>query len=248
MHLPHAKSQRCGVAAIFVKYAGLEVLCHHHRNVPVLIEKLILASASPYRRELLKSTGVLFETVVSGVDESDITPPTPLMTAQQRAVAKATAVGGEHPTALVIGCDQVLELDGVLLSKATTAEQVREHLHLLQGRAHALHSAFCLYYHVHPSPLLHTQVVTARLHMRALTAAEIDGYVERGEWSTTVGCYRYEIAGVNLFASIEGTEDNIAALPRLPLLHNLRRCGINPLLQPDPPWHLPALPPAPSPV
>ncbi len=202
----------------------------------MLIEKLILASASPYRAGLLKSTGVHFETVVSGVDESNITPPTPLATAQQRAVAKATAVGREHPTALVIGCDQVLDLDGELLSKATTAEQVRRHLLLLQGREHVLHSAFCLYYHAHRHPLLHAQVVTARLHMRALTAAEIDGYVERGEWSATVGCYRYEVAGVNLFTSIEGTEDNIAALPRLPLLHQLRGVGINPLLKPAPPW------------
>ena len=202
----------------------------------MLIEKLILASASPYRHALLKSTGVLFDTVVSGVDEGNIAPPTPLATAQQRAEAKAKAVGHEHPTALVIGCDQVLDLDGELLSKATDAAQVREHLRLLRGREHALHSAFCLYYQAHTPALLHTQVVTARLRMRTLTEAEIDGYVERGEWSATVGCYRYEVAGVNLFDSIEGTEDNIAALPRLPLLHNLRRCGINPLSQPTPPW------------
>ena len=202
----------------------------------MLIEKLILASASPYRRGLLKSTGVLFDTVISGVDESNITPPTPLATAQQRAAAKAMAVGRAHPTALVIGCDQVLDLDGKMLNKATDAQQVREHLRLLRGREHALHSAFCLYYHAHTSPLLHTQVVTARLLMRTLTETEIDGYVERGEWSSTVGCYRYEVAGINLFTSIAGTEDNIAALPRLPLLHSLRRCGINPLCQPAPPW------------
>ena len=70
--------------------------------------------------------------------------------------------------------------------------------------------------------------------MRTLTEEEIEGYVKRGEWSSTVGCYRYEVAGVNLFSDITGTEDNIAALPRLPLLHNLRRCGINPLCQPAP--------------
>ena len=215
----------------------LEVWCHC-RNRSVLIEKLILASASPYRRALLKSTGVLFETVISGVDESNITPPTPLATAQQRAAAKATAVGRAHPMALVIGCDQVLDCAGEMFSKATNAEQVRAHLRLLRGREHALHSAFCLYCHAHTTPLLHTQVVTAKLQMRTLAEQEIDGYIERGEWSATVGCYRYEDAGVNLFTSITGTEDNIAALPRLPLLHNLRRLGINPLLQPDPPWTL----------
>ena len=204
----------------------------------MLIGKLILASASPYRRGLLKSTGVIFDTVVSGVDESNITPPTPLATAQQRAEAKAAAVGREHPTALVIGCDQVLDLDGEMLSKATDAEQVREHLRLLRGREHVLHSAFCLYCHAHTTLLLHTQVVTTTLQMRTLTEEEIDGYIERGEWSATVGCYRYEDAGVNLFASITGTEDNVAALPRLPLLCNLRRLGINPLLNPDPPWEL----------
>ena len=204
----------------------------------MLIEKLILASSSPYRRELLKSTGVIFDTVVSGVDESNIMPPTPLATAQQRAEAKATAVGHEHPTALVIGCDQVLDLDGEMFSKAIDAEQVRQHLRLLRGREHALHSAFCLYCHAHTTPLLHNQVVTATLQMRTLTEEEIDGYIERGEWSATVGCYRYEDAGVNLFTSITGTEDNIAALPRLPLLYNLRRLGINPLLKPDPPWEL----------
>ena len=204
----------------------------------MLIEKLILASASPYRRGLLKSTGVIFATVVSGVDESNITPPTPLATAQQRAEAKAAAVGREHPTALVIGCDQVLDLDGEMLSKATDAEQVREHLRLLRGREHVLYSAFCLYCHAHTTPLLHTQAVTTTLQMRTLTEEEIAGYIERGEWSATVGCYRYEDAGVNLFTSITGTEDNVAALPRLPLLCSLRRLGINPLLNPDPPWEL----------
>ncbi len=204
----------------------------------MLIEKLILASASPYRRELLKATGVQFDAVVSGVAENDITPPTPRATAQQRAAAKACAVGETHPTALVIGCDQVLDLDGEMLNKATDALQAREHLRLLRGREHTLHSAFCLYYHTHTPPLLHTQVVTAKLLMRPLTENEIDGYLDRGEWSATVGCYRYEDAGVNLFVHIDGTEDSIAALPRLPLLHSLRRCGINPLCQPTPPWAL----------
>ena len=202
----------------------------------MLIEKLILASGSPYRRGLLKSTGVIFDVVVSGVDEDNITATTPLATAAQRAAAKAVAVGQVHPTAVVIGCDQVLDLEGEMLSKATEVEQAREHFRILRGRWHTLHSAFCLYQHACSPSLTHAQVVSAKLHMRDLTEEEINGYLARNEWSATVGCYRYEDAGVNLFSSIDGTEDNIAGLPLLPLLHNLRRLGINPLLKTAPPW------------
>lgn len=204
----------------------------------MLIEKLILASGSPYRRGLLKSTGVFFDVVVSGVDEDSIIATTPLATATQRAAAKAIAVGQAHPTAVVIGCDQVLDLDGEMLNKATDVEQARTHFRLLRGRWHTLHSAFCLYQQACSPALTHAQVVSAELHMRALTEQEIEGYLTRNEWSATVGCYRYEDAGVNLFTSIDGTEDNIAGLPLLPLLHNLRHLGINPLLKTTPPWKL----------
>lgn len=204
----------------------------------MLIEKLILASSSPYRRALLKSTGLRFDTVVSGIDERQFTAATPRATAEQRAQAKATAVGDAHSTALIIGCDQVLDLDGESLNKATNAEQVDAHLRLLRGRSHTLHSAFCLYHRAQRPALLHTAVVSATLHMRALTAAEIAGYVACNEWSAIVGCYRYEDAGVNLFEHIEGSTDTIAGLPLLQLLEALRQLGVNPLCQATPPWTL----------
>ena len=113
----------------------------------VVVAELILASGSPYRKQLLESTGIVFETVVSGIDEEKIEAPLPEDTARQRAMAKAEEVGKRRPHSLVIGCDQVLDFKGKSLSKATNIEQTRIHLRELAGHTHTLHSAYCLYYH-----------------------------------------------------------------------------------------------------
>ena len=76
------------------------------------------------------------------------------------------------------------------------------------------------------------------MHMRSLTDDEIEGYIERGHWSQVVGCYRYEGMGVNLFATVDGSQHTIVGLPLPSLLAKLRELGINPLVNPAPPWEI----------
>lgn len=200
------------------------------------IDQLILASGSPYRRQLLKTTGLKFSTIVSKVDESRIIDGTPLIVAGKRASAKALSVGQDHPTSLVIGCDQVLDFAGKNLPKATSAEQVIDHLQMLSGKSHTLHSAYSLYHA--KGQLSLTDVVSVIMQVRELTSTEIKNFVARNEWSATVGCYRYETSAINLFQAIDGSEQTIVGLPLLQLLAKLRQLGINPLVQANPPWEI----------
>ena len=200
------------------------------------VDRLILASGSPYRRQLLKTSGLPFSTIVSKVDESQIAKGTPIVVASDRAQAKAVSVGQDYPDSLVIGCDQVLDFAGKNLPKATCAEQVVDHLQMLSGKSHALHSAYSLY-HAN-GRLSFTDVVSVVMQVRELTLTEIRNFVARNEWSETVGCYRYETSAINLFQAIDGSEQTIVGLPLLQLLETLRELGINPLLQANPPWEI----------
>lgn len=200
------------------------------------IDRLILASGSPYRRQLLKTSGLLFSTIVSKIDESQIIDGTPIVVASDRAQAKAVSVGQDYPDSLVIGCDQVLDFAGKNLPKATCAEQVVDHLQMLSGKNHTLHSAYSLY-HAN-GRLSFTDVVSVVMQVRELTLTEIRNFVARNEWSATVGCYRYETSAINLFSAVDGSEQTIVGLPLLQLLETLRELGINPLLQANPPWEI----------
>lgn len=200
------------------------------------VDQLVLASGSPYRRQLLKTTGLVFSTIVSKVDESQIIDGTPVVVAGNRAHAKAVSVGRDHPNSLVIGCDQVLDFAGKNLPKATSAEQAINHLQILSGKSHTLHSAYSLYHD--KGQLSLTDVVSIVMQVRQLTATEIKNFVARNEWSATVGCYRYETSAINLFQAISGSEQTIVGLPLLQLLAKLRELGINPLVQANPPWEL----------
>ena len=200
------------------------------------VDQLILASASPYRRQLLQTTGLEFSTVVSKVDESQIVEGTPFVVASNRAQAKAVSVSHDYPNSLVIGCDQVLDFAGKNIPKATCAEQAIDHLQMLSGNSHTLHSAYSLS-HAN-SGLLLTDVISVVMQVRELTLTEINNFVARNEWSATVGCYRYETSAINLFTAIDGSEQTIVGLPLLQLLGKLRELGINPLLQANPPWEI----------
>ena len=152
--------------------------------------EFILASGSPYRQELLKSTGIVFRCATSGVDESEIVCASPRDTALSRAMAKAEAVGKKYPNSIVLGCDQILDFAGKSLVKATTAAEVREHLKLLSGRKHVLQSAYCLYFAGYEnSPYLYKDVVAAEMYMRVLSDEEKDSLLTMNgqkQWAVTV--------------------------------------------------------------
>ena len=108
-------------------------------------QPLILASWSPYRKELLARLGLAFEAVSPEVDESPLPEESPQDTALRLAQVKARKVSETHLEALVIGCDQVATLDGMQLGKPGNHENATKQLRMMQGRTVIFHSALCLY-------------------------------------------------------------------------------------------------------
>lgn len=185
---------------------------------------LILASTSPTRKALLANAGIAFEPVAARVNERDIEAEalvegvSPPELALRLAEAKALSVEG----AAVIGCDQILELEGSVLHKAANLDEARSRLDQLKGKTHALHSAVAL---AREGRIVWSGTETARLTMRRFTDAERDAVLMAEGESVlgSVGAYRLEGPSVRLFERIEGDYFTILGLPLLPLLMALRQ-------------------------
>jgi septum formation protein len=192
---------------------------------------LILASTSSTRIALLRNAGIPFEAVSPGVDERALELPllaagaTPTEIALALARAKAQAI--TTPGALVLGGDQVLDLDGERFVKPADRADAARQIARLAGKTHRLRTAVVL---ASEGDIVWEFVSTASLTMRPLSEAAIEHYLdEAGEsalWS--VGAYLLEGVGIQLFSAIDGDYFSILGLPLLPLLEILRQRGILP--------------------
>lgn len=204
------------------------------------VQRLLLASSSSFRKKLLASTGIEFSTLTSEVDEYKLVGATPAESCWLRAEAKALAVAALAPEALVIGCDQVLDLAGRSFDKAKSAEEAWLRLRELSGKTHHLINQIVLANHNQSNRVLEILTVAVPLTMRALSDHEITAYIATGEWQGCVGCYQFENRGIHLFENTPEDHSAIIGLPLQPLLKLLRRLGINPLLSPSGPWSITA--------
>ena len=190
---------------------------------------IILASQSAARRAVLTGAGVAHEAVVAGVDEDAAKAVLLTEGAGPRAVAdalaeqKAIAVSATR-AGIVIGADQTLDLDGELYDKAVDLAAARARLKLLRGRTHKLHSAVVV---AQDGAAIWREVVSATLTMRDFSDAFLEAYLaEEGPHALgSVGCYRLEGPGAQLFSRIEGDYFAILGLPLMGLMDLLRRHG-----------------------
>ena len=190
---------------------------------------MILATQSAARRAVLSGAGVPFETMVAGVDEDAAKTlllakgATPRAVAEALAEEKALAVSRARG-GLVIGADQTLDLDGQLFDKAESLDQARARLQLLRGQTHQLHSAVAA---AEGGAVVWRETVSARLTMRNFSDAFLDRYLadEGAAALGSVGCYRLESLGAQLFSEIEGDYFTILGLPLFGLLELLRTRG-----------------------
>lgn len=189
---------------------------------------LLLASQSESRRRLLADAAVPFQAVDAGVDEEALKAGLiaeglgPRDLADALAEWKARRPSLRHPGALVLGCDQTLELDdGSRIDKAATRAEAAELLARMSGRAHKLHSAAVI---AQDGAAIWRSIESVTLHVRPLSPAFIDHYLDL-DWAQCrwcVGCYRIEGPGAQLFSRIAGSLFAVQGLPLLPLLDYLR--------------------------
>lgn len=187
--------------------------------------RLVLASTSPYRRDLLARLGIDFTQLAPDVDESPLPGEAPAALAARLAQAKAEAGAQAAPGAWVIGSDQVAELDGQPLGKPGSAERAIAQLRAMSGRAVRFHTAVCVAGNpAHSGALALLDSTTVRF--RTLSEAEIARYVERERPFDAAGSFKAEGLGIALFDAIDSQDPT--ALIGLPLIGTaalLRRCG-----------------------
>ena len=175
---------------------------------------LVLASSSPYRRELLARLGLPFKHAAPDVDERPRAGETPIALVCRLAETKARAVAARFPGALIIGADQVATRGTEMLSKPGTEERAIEQLTLLSGRTVRFLTALCVLNTV--THRLQAAVEHVDVVFRELTPAQIAAYVERDRPLDCAGAFRSEGLGVALVRRLEG--DDPAALIGLPLI------------------------------
>jgi septum formation protein len=185
------------------------------------VVKIILASTSPARRELLAACGIPFEVVAPRVEES--TGADAVILAEELARAKALAVARSHPNDLIIGADQVLSCQGRLFGKPADRGAARAELEALSGAKHELITAVA----VAVGGGIRAAHARATLEMRRLSGEEIERYLETGEWQGCAGAYRIEGRGILLFERVEGDFTGIRGLPMILLGAMLREAGVS---------------------
>ena len=187
--------------------------------------RLVLASSSPYRKELLGRLGVAFDVASPGVDEQPLAGERPADTALRLAELKARAVQRAFGDALIVASDQVASCEGERFGKPGDHANARRQLERLSGKAVEFHTAVCLL--DARSGALQSRVVPCRVTFRALDAQRIERYLRREQPYDCAGSAKSEGLGIALIERIE-TDDptSLIGLPLIALSEMLERAGL----------------------
>ena len=191
---------------------------------------IVLASASESRAAVLSAAGVDFTREPANIDEEFVKTKmrdddaTSLQVAETLAIEKARLISGQHPHCLVIGADQMLDCEGVWYDKPVDMAAARETLKNLCGRTHQLLAAVCV---MRDGAVLWSHHESAHMTMRTFDDTFINWYLEAAgpDVLQSVGAYKLEDVGAQLFDRINGDYFTILGLPLLPLLAFLRNKG-----------------------
>lgn len=191
--------------------------------------KLILASTSPFRKQLLEKLGIPFQCANPDIDETARPDESAEQLVVRLAQEKARAVATLYPEHLIIGSDQVCVLNGHITGKPLTVERAEEQLSLASGQRITFYTGLCLYdsrngqYQSYCEPF--------HVHFRSLSAAEIHAYVAKEQPLWCAGSFKCEGLGITLFERLEGDDPNaLIGLPLIRLNQMLIQQGCNPLL------------------
>lgn len=187
--------------------------------------QLLLASTSPYRRELLVRLGLPFETANPHTDEAPLPGETPENTALRLSEAKARAVAAAFPDALIIGSDQVAIMDGHVFGKPGNHERAVEQLRQLRGRTVNFFTGLCLLNA--RTGRAQARGVPTLVTFRDLSDSEIENYLRREQPYNCAGAAKSEGLGITLLKSMQGDDPNaLVGLPLIALCDMLRAEGV----------------------
>jgi septum formation protein len=185
--------------------------------------KLILASGSPRRRELLTRARIEFEVVTSDLEEVREPNERASDYALRMARGKALTVSRRSPGRPVLGADTVVECEGAILEKPIDARDATRMLTALSGRTHTVVTAFAI---ASNAKILTTDAIISGVTFRALTPDEIASYIATGEPFDKAGAYGIQGIGGGFISHVEGSRDNVMGLPTDEVIAALRRHGI----------------------
>ena len=183
---------------------------------------LILASASPRRRELMACTGVPFQVITADTEEIKTGEPEALV--MENAYRKAQAVWRQHPDSVVLGADTIVYQDGAVLGKPKDQEDARAMLRRLSGAGHTVYTGVCV---MRPDGKADTRCDVSRVQFVALTDADIDRYIASGEPMDKAGAYAVQGRAGMYVSRIEGSFSNVIGLPMHLVRNMLRDAGIS---------------------
>ncbi len=197
--------------------------------------RLILASESPRRRELLAAVGVPFRVIPSGVDETPRAGEPPSQFVRRAALDKGEEVSARYPSSFVLSADTIVVADGRILGKPSDRAEARRMLSRLAGREHKVYTAVCLLAGGHGYRDLGTEVT--RVRFRPLTAAEVAAYARTGECDDKAGAYAAQGAGMLLIDRVAGSFTNVVGLPMTRVVAMLARARLIRVARSGPAWY-----------
>jgi septum formation protein len=185
---------------------------------------IVLASASPRRKEILQKTGLRFRVDPRDYEEEVYSSAAPRRLARVLSLKKAKSVAGRHKDALIIAADTFIVVKGMILGKPHTAKEARRMLRLLNGRKHSVITGFTILDTASDRKV--SRSVETKIYFRHLSPEEIDAYIESGEPLDKAGAYAIQGLGAALIRSIEGDYFNVVGLPLSALAEELKKFGI----------------------
>lgn len=189
-------------------------------------QKLILASSSIFRRDLLAKFNLPFEIISPNIDETPLADEKPQDTALRLAQLKAQKVAESEPNALIIGCDQVATLNDIQIGKPMTHENAVKQLQTMRGHVVVFHSALCLYNA--QTKHMQAEVVPYEVKFRQLSDDEIERYLIIEKPYNCAGSAKSEGLGITLMDYMRGDDPNaLIGLPLIRLAHMLRNENVN---------------------
>lgn len=194
--------------------------------MPAIHPLIVLASTSPFRRELLARLQLPFETVAPDADETPLPGEPPTATAERLSEAKARAVAERYPNALIIGSDQVAHCGEIRFGKPGTRENAIAQLRTMSGKAVIFHTGLCLLNSA--SGRTHLRGIPTEVRFRELSDAEIHRYLDKEYSLNCAGSARSEGLGISLLEYMRGDDPNaLIGLPLIALCEMLRAEGVD---------------------